>query len=55
MKNFERNIDYQDTELYTTLIVPFDREYIETKYGKRTKRDFSIRSNSTRINRSAQT
>ena len=35
----ENNIEYQDTELYTTFIVPFDKESIKTKDEKRTKHD----------------
>ena len=31
---FENIIEDQDTELYTTLIVSFDKEYIKTKYEK---------------------
>ena len=29
-KRFEKNIEGQDTELYTTFIVPFDKESIKT-------------------------
>ena len=31
---FEKNIDDQDTGIYTAFIVPFDRESINTKYKK---------------------
>ena len=32
---FENNIEDQDTELYTTCIVLFDKEYTKTKYEKK--------------------
>ena len=31
---FEKNIEYQDMELYKFFIVTFDKEYIKTKYVK---------------------
>ena len=31
---FFKNIEDQDTELYKTFIVKFDKEYIKTKYVK---------------------
>ena len=33
-KNSKMNIEDQDTELYTTFIVPFNEEFIKTKYEK---------------------
>ena len=35
IKDFFKNIDDQDTEMYTTFIVPFDEEFIKTKYEKK--------------------
>ena len=32
---FEKNIEAQDMELYTTFIVSFDKKYIKTKYEKK--------------------
>ena len=32
---FLKNTEDQDTELYTTFIVLFDKEYIKTKYEKK--------------------
>ena len=32
---FKNNIEYQETELYTTFIVPFDEEFIKTNYEKK--------------------
>ena len=49
------NIEDQDTELYTTFIVPFDEEFIKTNYEKNTKYYFSIRSTSSGRNISVQT
>ena len=34
-KLFENNIEDQDTELYKTFIVTFDKEFIKTKYEKK--------------------
>ena len=55
INTLKNNIEYQDTELYTTFILLFDEEFINTNYEKETKHDLSIRSTSAIRNRIAQT